>query len=115
MRMEAWLPPKSGRWSVGRHLRGLVPHFGALPASWLSRVAPLSGRRRVALGAAITGALVGGLFLLDVAILRDGASVDAALLQRPSNSTTIALDNSETRVWAVNREANSVSVIRVRV
>jgi YVTN family beta-propeller protein len=58
--------------------------------------------------------VLAGSVLVDVAARRDRARVDAAALQKGSNSTTIVLDGTETRIWAVNREANSVSVIQVK-
>ena len=41
-------------------------------------------------------------------------SAGAATLATPSRSTTIALTADETRLVVVNREANSVSIIRVK-
>jgi DNA-binding beta-propeller fold protein YncE len=41
-------------------------------------------------------------------------SAGAATLATPSRSTTIALTSDETRLVVVNREANSVSIIRVK-
>jgi YVTN family beta-propeller protein len=50
------------------------------------------------------------VLILGYPIVGSIASVDAA----PTRSTTIALTSDETRVVVVNREANSVSVIRVK-
>jgi YVTN family beta-propeller protein len=104
----------SGTSPIVRHLGWLVSRLRKAHAAQrhpLRGAAPI----RIALGATLAGALLAGSFLLDVAVLRDSRSADAALLQKASHSTTIALDNSETRVWVVNREANSVSIIQVRV
>jgi DNA-binding beta-propeller fold protein YncE len=55
----------------------------------------------VVLGALLVGTLLQG-------------SAGAATLATPSRSTTIALTSDETRLVVVNREANTVSIIRVK-
>ncbi len=64
-------------------------------------------------GRAIMWGLVGG-FLVDASGVRDEASVMAVTLPAASHSSTIALNRQDRRLWVVNREANSVSVIQVR-
>src|SRR5262245_24449595 len=55
--------------------------------------------------AILSALLVGGLVV---------ASARAATLATPSRSTTIALTADETRLVVVNREANTVSIMRVK-
>jgi YVTN family beta-propeller protein len=59
------------------------------------------------------GLLVGGPFL-ETASFLGNRGVEAATLATPSRSTTIALTSDETRLVVVNREANTVSIIRVK-
>jgi YVTN family beta-propeller protein len=66
-----------------------------------------------------TGALRAVVLLVLVSVLSPGSFQGAALHTReaiaaPTHSTTIALTADETRVVAVNREANSVSIIQVK-
>ena len=68
-------------------------------------------RRPLTIGAVTL--LVGG-FLLDMAGFRGGGSVMAVTLAAAPHSTTIALSPNDQRLWVVNREVNSVSVIQVR-
>ncbi|MGH8070049.1 MAG: YncE family protein, partial [Candidatus Entotheonellia bacterium] len=56
--------------------------------------------------AVVLGALLVGTLLQD--------SAGAATLATPSRSTTIALTSDETHLVVVNREANSLSIIRVK-
>src|SRR5215831_16861509 len=66
------------------------------------QLGPRKHRRATSIWAAVvlSGLIVGGLVI-------DSASA-------PSRSTTIALTSDETRLVAVNREANSLSIIRVK-
>jgi hypothetical protein len=78
----------------------------------LMRLCPVHGEEgRVAPGSllALTAVLVAQV-ALGVAAQQSAASVAAA----PTHSTTIALTSDEQRVIVVNREANSISIIRVR-
>jgi YVTN family beta-propeller protein len=57
--------------------------------------------------------LVGGSVLDTSSLLGEG-DVNAATLASPSRSTTIALTPNERQLVVVNREANSISIIRVK-
>jgi YVTN family beta-propeller protein len=73
------------------------------------------GQRRKSFktGALAVAFLVGG-FVLDTASFLGDRGVWAATLASPSRSTTIALTPNERRLVVVNREANSLSIIRVK-
>src|SRR6266545_3638997 len=60
------------------------------------------------------GVLIAGSPLLEAIGFGDGGVVAAKTLATPSRSSTIALTSDEKRIVVVNREANSVSVIRVK-
>jgi YVTN family beta-propeller protein len=71
----------------------------------------VAGRRAVRLcGAAVCSVVLGLIGLRTVAV-KAGPSPVAAT---PSHSTTIALTSDDSRLVVLNREANSVSIIRVR-
>ena len=66
-----------------------------------------------------TGALSAVALIVLVSLLYPGSFNGAALhtseaIAAPTRSTTIALTSDETRLVVVNREANSVSIIRVK-
>jgi DNA-binding beta-propeller fold protein YncE len=73
------------------------------------------GRRRKSfkIGAVAVAVLV-GVLVLDTAGFLGDRGVGAATLASPSRSTTIALTPDELRLVVVNREANSLSIIRVK-
>jgi YVTN family beta-propeller protein len=60
-------------------------------------------------------AVVGSLIVLAIASLFPSQPVRSAPLLIPSRSTTIALTSDDQRLVVVNRDANSVSVIQVRL
>jgi YVTN family beta-propeller protein len=64
--------------------------------------------------AVVCGALMVGNPLLQAIGFGGVGAVAAATLATPSRSTTIALTADETRLVVVNREANTVSIIRVK-
>ena len=64
--------------------------------------------------AVVCGALIVGGPLLKAVGFGSGGVVAAQTLATPSRSTTIALTSDETRLVVVNREANTVSIIRVK-
>ena len=70
--------------------------------------------RSAQIGVVVGGALLVGLFL-DIPNPLGVRSVAAAQFPGPTHSTTIALTSTQRRVLVVNREANSLSVIRVRL
>src|SRR5882724_12177892 len=64
--------------------------------------------------AVLCGALIVGGPLLNAVGFGSGGVVAAKTLATPSRSTTIALTSDEELLVVVNREANSVSIIRVK-
>ena len=79
---------------------------------------PGAGNRRYWHGIR-TGALRAVVLIVLVSLLYPGSFNGAALhtseaIAAPTRSTTIALTSDETRLVVVNREANSVSIIRVK-
>ena len=64
--------------------------------------------------ALVCGVLIVGGPLLNAVGFGSGGVVAAETLATPSHSTTIALTSDERRLVVVNREANSLSIIRVR-
>jgi DNA-binding beta-propeller fold protein YncE len=80
-------------------------HSYAGPPKYRGQVLGRPARACAALiGALLLAAVGGGL----------GGQGEAATLATPSRSTTIALTSDETRLVVVNREANTVSIIRVK-
>ena len=71
----------------------------------------VAGRRAVRLCGAAACSVVLGLIGLRTVAVKAGPSPIAAT---PSHSTTIALTSDDSRLVVLNREANSVSIIRVR-
>ena len=59
-------------------------------------------------------ALVAVLGLVGLGVAAQKKVAPASIAATPSHSTTIALTSDEQRVVVVNREANSVSIIRVK-
>jgi YVTN family beta-propeller protein len=83
------------------------------PGMWF----PMRARqlwRSAQIGVVVGGALLVGVFL-DIPNPLGVQSVMAADPPAPTHSTTIALTSTQRRVLVVNREANSLSVIRVRM
>src|SRR5215813_9081552 len=75
----------------------------------------LAGRRKsFKLAAVVAGALLVGGSVLDTTNLLGEGGVGAATLATPSRSTTIALTRNERWLVVVNREANSLSIIKVK-
>src|SRR5262245_11253513 len=72
------------------------------------------GRKSFKLGAIVGMALLVGGSVLDTSRLLGEGDVGAATLASPSRSTTIALTPDESKLVVVNREANSISIIRVK-
>lgn len=71
----------------------------------------VAGRRAVRLCGAVVCSVVLGLIGLRTVAVKAGPPPTAAT---PSHSTTIALTSDDSRLVVLNREANSVSIIRVR-
>jgi YVTN family beta-propeller protein len=91
----------AGSHSRSHRFRGYFrPDCGSTVGSGRTRWRPM-GVLAVVLGALLVTTLLQG-------------SAGAATLATPSRSTTIALTSDETRLVVVNREANTVSIIRVK-